>query len=253
MIFDTHTHIYLEEFDTDRAAVVDRAVKSGVGKMMLPNVDTETVTALKKTLSDYPSYCIAAMGLHPTSVTDGYREALDVIRRELDSGIYHAVGEVGIDLYWDTTYRNQQVAAFEEQLAWAKEKSLPVIIHNRDAFRDTMSSLERVGWGEIVLHSFGGSPDEVKEARRVCDPYFGINGVVTFKNSALTDTVKEIGLSRLLAETDAPYLTPVPYRGKRNEPSYITNTVNKIAEILGISSEQAADAMYKNACAVFGG
>lgn len=250
-IFDTHTHIYLNEFDSDRREVVERATDSGVVQMMLPNVDIETLPQLKKTLAENAGLCIGALGLHPTSVNESYRDALDAIYTEFSSAEYRAVGEVGLDLYWDTTFVAQQIEAFEEQLKWAAEKNLPVIVHNRSAFAQTMASVKRAGWKNIILHSFGGTPDEVRQAREVCDPYFGINGVVTFKNARLADTVSEIGLSRLLVETDAPYLSPVPYRGKRNEPSYIVNTVNKIAEILKVSPEDVAEATYMNAVSLF--
>lgn len=252
-IFDTHTHIYLSEFDEDRDAVVARAAGAGVARMMLPNVDVETLPLLKKMLSGKnDGRFVAAMGLHPTSVDASYRDALDKIYSEFAAAGYRAVGEVGLDLYWDTTFVSQQTAAFEEQLKWGAEKNLPVIVHNRSAFEPAMASVKRVGWKNIVLHSFGGTPDEVRAAREVCDPYFGINGVVTFKNARLSDTVRAIGLSRILVETDAPYLSPVPYRGKRNEPSYIVNTVNMIAGILGVSPEAVADASFRNAEMVFG-
>lgn len=252
-IFDTHTHIFLNEFDADRADVVARAADAGVSRMMLPNVDVETIPLLKKMLADESDgRFVAAMGLHPTSVGEAYRDDLDVVYSELHAAGYRAVGEVGLDLYWDDTFIKQQIIVFEEQLKWASEKNLPVIVHNRSAFERTIASVKRVGWNNIILHSFGGTPDEVRGARCVCDPYFGINGVVTFKNARLDDTVREIGLSRMLVETDAPYLAPVPHRGKRNEPSYIVNTVNRIAEILGVSPETVADATYRNAVSLFG-
>lgn len=251
-IFDTHTHIYLDEFDGDREAVVARGVESGVARMMLPNVDVATLPQLKKTLAANPGICMGAMGLHPTSVDASFRDALDLIYSGYSSAEYRAVGEVGLDLYWDATYIVQQIEAFETQLKWAAEMNLPVIVHNRSAFEQTMTSIKRVGWKNIILHSFGGTPEEVVGAREVCDPYFGINGVVTFKNARLDDTVRAIGLSRLLVETDAPYLSPVPYRGKRNEPSHIVNTVNKVADILGLPPEAVADATYNNAVSLFG-
>lgn len=251
MIFDTHTHIYLPEFDDDCDAVVQRAKEAGVSLMMLPNVDIETVEPLKKVLTKYADCSIAAMGLHPTSVGDNYKEQLKQISSEFELYDYKAVGEIGIDLYWDKTYRTQQIEVFAEQLKWAKEKSLPVIIHNREALDDTLQTLKQNPVEKLIMHSFGGTPQDVKRVREVSDAYFGINGVVTFKNAKLDETIKEIGIDRLVVETDAPYLTPVPYRGKRNEPSYIVNTVNKIAEVLELSREEVENATYRNGCNIF--
>ena len=251
MIFDTHTHIYLPEFNEDCEAVVQRAKEAGVAMMMLPNVDADTIVSLKEVNSRYSECTIAAMGLHPTSVGEDYKRQLQQIFQEFEQKEYHAVGEVGIDLYWDKTYRAQQIEVFTEQLRWAKEKSLPVIIHNREAFADTIASLKESPVDRFVMHSFGGSPEDVKRVREVGDAYFGINGVVTFKNAKLEDTIKEIGIERLVVETDAPYLSPVPYRGKRNEPSYIVNTINKIAEILSLSSEEVERVTYNNSCTLF--
>lgn len=251
MIFDTHTHIYLPEFAEDCGAVVQRAKESGVSMMMLPNVDIETIEPLKEVLSKYGNCCIAAMGLHPTSVAENYKEQLKQIFSEFELYDYKAVGEVGIDLYWDKTYRTQQIEVFAEQLRWAKSKSLPVIIHNREALDDTLQALKQNPVEKFVMHSFGGTPQDVKRVREVGDAYFGINGVVTFKNAKLDETIKEIGLNRLLVETDAPYLTPVPYRGKRNEPSYIVNTIKKIAEVLQLSHEEVEDVTFRNANKLF--
>lgn len=252
MIFDTHTHIYLEEFGTDCHDVVQRAIEAGVEKMMLPNVDLDTLAPLKGVWQQYPQICIAAMGLHPTSVTKEYATQLKQIYDELKRGDYHAVGEVGIDLYWDKTYRTQQIEAFAEQLRWANEMSLPVIIHNREALADTIATLKQQPVERFVMHSFGGTPDDVKRVRgEAGDAYFGINGVVTFKNAHLEATICEIGIDRLVVETDAPYLSPVPYRGKRNEPSYIVNTVKRVAEILAVSQEEVELKTYDNACKLF--
>ncbi len=251
MIFDTHTHIYLSEFDEDCQLVVQRAKESGVVMMMLPNVDIETIEPLKRVLNRYPDCCIAAMGLHPTSVEEDYIQQLQQVYKELLCGNYRAVGEIGIDLYWDKTYRSQQIEVFAEQLKWARAMSLPVIIHNREALNDTLQTLKQNPVEKFVMHSFGGTPEDVKRVREVGDAYFGINGVVTFKNARLDDTIREIGISRLLVETDAPYLTPVPYRGKRNEPSYIVNTINKIAEVLEISASDVQKATFDNAVKFF--
>ena len=251
MIFDTHTHIYLPEFDEDCNLVIERAKEVGVTIMMLPNVDVETISPLKKVLESNADCCVAAMGLHPTSVAEDYKARLDEIFRELENGEYKAVGEVGVDLYWDKTFRAEQLEVFAEQLRWAATKSLPVIIHNREAIDDTIAVLRQNPIERFVMHSFGGSPNDVKRVREVGDAYFGINGVATFKNARLEDTIKEIGLDRMVVETDAPYLSPVPYRGKRNEPAYILNTVNKIAEVLSVSKEEVEKVTFDNACRLF--
>ncbi|MBR5323317.1 MAG: TatD family hydrolase [Muribaculaceae bacterium] len=250
-MFDTHTHIYLPEFEEDCNLVIERAKEAGVTIMMLPNVDVETISPLKKVLESNADCCVAAMGLHPTSVAEDYKARLDEIFRELENGEYKAVGEVGVDLYWDKTFRAEQLEVFAEQLRWAATKSLPVIIHNREAIDDTIAVLRQNPIERFVMHSFGGSPNDVKRVREVGDAYFGINGVATFKNARLEDTIKEIGLDRLVVETDAPYLSPVPYRGKRNEPAYIVNTVYKIAEVLSVSKEEVEKATFDNACRLF--
>ena len=251
MIFDTHTHIYLPEFDDDCDLVVERAKEAGVTMMMLPNVDVETISPLKKVLERNADCCVAAMGLHPTSVAEDYKARLDEIFRELESESYKAVGEVGVDLYWDKTFRLEQLEVFAEQLRLAAAKTLPVIIHNREALDDTLAVLKRNPIERFVMHSFGGSPDDVKRVREAGDAYFGINGVATFKNARLEDTIKEIGLGRLVVETDAPYLSPVPYRGKRNEPAYIVNTIKKISEVLSVSMDEVEKATFDNACRLF--
>lgn len=252
MIFDTHTHIYLPEFDNDQDEVIARAKQQGVGKMMLPNVDLETIAPLKDTLKRYPDCTIGAMGLHPTSVTQNHKEELQTIYTQLTTSKYYAVGEVGIDLYWDKTLKAQQIIAFEEQLQWAKELNLPAIVHNREALTETLNSINRVGYTNILLHSFGGTPQDVEAVNSISrDIIFGINGVSTFKNSKLDETIKAIGISRIVVETDAPYLTPTPHRGKRNEPSYIVNTVNKIAQVLSLTPTQVAQATTNNATQLF--
>lgn len=252
MIFDTHTHIYLEEFSEDCDEIVSSATDAGVKMMMLPNVDAQTIESLKQILQRYPNCTIGAMGLHPTSVGEDYKEQLRLIYSELKSGNYKAVGEVGIDLYWDTSYRTQQIEAFIEQLGWANELSLPVIIHNREALSDTVMALKEIPVDKFIMHSFVGAPQEVVKVREIGDAYFGINGVATFKNAHLEETIREIGIERLLVETDAPYLAPVPYRGKRNQPAYIVNTINKIASVLNMTTEEVAEATFKNAINLFG-
>lgn len=240
-MIDSHTHIYMEEFDTDRTDVITRAVSAGVTQMILPNVDWESIEPLHNTLAQYPHRCHAAMGLHPTSVSADFRTRLDAIHDLFATHNYCAVGEIGIDLYWDKTYHKEQCEAFATQIEWSQQMGLPIIIHSRDAFDTTLSVLSQFPKDSVrgVFHSFTGTPQEVETIRReVGDFYFGINGIVTFKNAHLESLIEAIGIDRILIETDAPYLAPTPHRGKRNEPAYIPFMAARIAQILGISIEE---------------
>ena len=254
MIFDTHTHIYLPEFDTDRDEVVHRALANDIGRLMLPNVDLDTVDALHRTLDAYPALCIAAMGLHPTSVTEHYTEALDRTFELFDRYPYRAVGEIGLDLYWDKSHLHEQLDALEAQVRLATQRSLPVIIHCREAFEPIISLLGRLSHLGLrgVFHSFSGDIDTLSQIFALGDFYIGINGTVTFKKSTLREVLPAIPSDRLLLETDAPYLPPVPYRGKRNEPAYIVHVCRKVAELKGIAPEEVAAATSANACRMFG-
>ena len=254
MLFDTHTHIYLPEFDNDRAETVERAVAAGVSRMMLPNVDTSTIDALHATLDSYPDLCTAAMGLHPTSVDENYKSALDRTEAQLDSAAYHAVGEIGIDLYWDKSFFAQQIDAFEVQIRWAAARNLPVIIHCREAFEPIVEVLHRLSplAPRGVFHSFGGSAADLRVIASSSDFYIGVNGIATFKNSSLRDTVAAIPLDRLVLETDAPYLAPVPHRGKRNEPAFVRHTAEHIAAQRNISVDELESVTFANACRLFG-
>ncbi|MDE6066281.1 MAG: TatD family hydrolase [Duncaniella sp.] len=247
-MFDTHTHLYLPEFDCDRRDVMDRAVNAGVGRMLFPNVDLGTIAPMKSLRSEYPDITLMAMGLHPTEISERWRDDLAVIQDELDRDDYVAVGEIGIDLYWDKTYRKEQMEALACQLDWAVSRQMPVIIHCREGLTETLDVLADFG-GKVrgVFHSFGGTVADVEQIRRCGDFYFGINGIVTFKNSGLKDVLPEIGVSRILLETDAPYLAPVPYRGKRNESAYIVNTAQTVALSLSTEVDEVADITTKNA------
>lgn len=254
MIIDTHTHLYLPEFDSDGggAEAVGRALKSGVGHMVFPNVDASTVEPMKKLHAHFPRQTSMAMGLHPSEIGPDWRERLAEIYEEFCcGGKYVAVGEIGVDLYWDRTFAEQQMEAFEMQLQWASDTALPVIIHCRDAQDEVLEVLQAFPAVHGVMHSFGGTPEDVGRVRRVADMYFGINGIVTFKNSRLRDSLSAIGLERMLVETDSPYLAPVPHRGKRNESAFIVNTVGHIAATLGKTTEEVAAATSSNANSLF--
>lgn len=254
MLIDTHTHLYLPEFDPDSVSAVDRAVDAGVGFMIFPNVDLTTVEPMKQLHSRRKDVTAMAMGLHPTEVNDGYRDALRKIGDELaeNPSMYVAVGEIGIDLYWDKSFRSEQMEAFRTQCIWAADMDKPIIIHCREGLDETLevlSSLEKVPRG--VFHSFGGTSQDVERVRRVGDFYFGINGIVTFKNSSLRKTLPGIGLSRILLETDSPYLAPVPMRGKRNESAYLIHTAAHVADALGITLEELSQQTTSNAKTLF--
>lgn len=254
MFIDTHTHLYLPEFAPDPAAAVDRAVDAGVGFMIFPNVDLSTVEPMKLLHSRRPEVTAMAMGLHPTEVNSDYRQALNQIEAELlaDPTQYVAVGEIGIDLYWDKTFREEQMEVFRTQCRWAVDMDKPVIIHCREGLDETLevlASLPEPPRG--VFHSFGGTPEDVERIRRTGDFYFGINGIVTFKNSSLRNTIKHIDPERLLLETDAPYLAPVPMRGKRNESAFMIHTAAHVADSLGMTPQRLASLTTENAKRLF--
>lgn len=255
-MIDTHTHIYLEEFNDDRHDTMTRALEAGVRHMILPNVDCSTVRPLMELHQAFPHCTSAAMGLHPTEVGADYHERLAEIKTVLDDGDFVAVGEVGIDLYWDKTFRLEQMKVLEIQLKWALEKSLPVIIHCRDGFAEIIEVLARVksecgSLPQCVFHSFTGTQEDLHAVRDCCDAYFGINGIVTFKKSHLPALLPEIGLNRILLETDSPYLAPVPNRGKRNESANIPYINHFIAATLGLTDEAVSAATDANAAHVF--
>ncbi len=250
---DTHTHIFLEEFDEDIDRVLERAFMSEVRHFCLPNVDESTIGRLHRLCDAHPSCCHPMMGLHPTSVQASFGQELESIRNWLGKRAYIAIGEIGIDLYWDQTFVKEQMAVFEEQLRWSIDLNLPVVIHNRDAFPQVMECLHKVGADRLrgIFHSFGGSREELEEILRCKNFLIGINGVVTFKNSTFRNYLNEAPLERIVLETDAPYLSPVPFRGKRNEPSYIIKTAEKLAEIYNLPMEEIARKTTENALQLF--
>lgn len=254
-LIDTHSHIYLPEFDEDRYAVVSRAIDAGVKTVLLPNIDASTMPALLDMVAAYPALCRPMAGLHPTSVVEGYAAELDAVRRDLDNvGGLVAVGEIGLDLYWDTTYRRQQMEAFDAQLDMAAEHDLPVVIHCRNAFDDMMDILEnhlRVHDIRGVAHSFTGTVCQAERLMSDTNLYVGVNGIVTFKKSDLPQVLRHIPIDRVVPETDAPYLAPVPHRGRRNESAFVVDVVRKIAEVYGLDFDKTAAVMEANARKLF--
>ncbi len=253
-IIDTHTHIFSEEFDGDIENIIDRTKLAGIEKILLPNIDAASIQPLLAVTDAFPDYCLPMMGLHPTSISAGWKEELALIRKELDKRSYIAIGEIGIDLYWDVTYKDAQIAAFKEQLQWSIDYDLPVSIHTRNAINEAIDCIKSVGADKLrgVFHSFGGTVEDMNNIFSLGNFLIGINGVVTFKNSSLSTTLSETDLSHIVIETDAPYLSPVPYRGKRNEPSYCVHIVAKLAEIYNVSPESVAEITSKNATDMFG-
>ena len=253
-MIDTHSHIYSAEFDEDRAEVIERAKQAGLKKILLPNIDGETIEAMHNLEKSYPRFCYAMMGLHPTSVKENYKELLDEVEACLNARTYIAVGETGIDLYWDKTYRKEQIQAFEQQVIWAKERNLPVVIHCRDAFAEVFEVVERQLDEKLkgVFHSFTGSDDDAKRIVSYQNFMLGINGVVTFKNTHLRNVIAKIPLNKLVLETDAPYLAPVPNRGRRNEPAYLGRVAETIAGVHRISIDEVRHQTSSNANSLFG-
>lgn len=250
MLVDTHTHLYLPEFDSPSEAV-SRAIDAGVTHMVMPNVDASTIDPLLALAASFPRNISVAIGLHPTEVNDHWQSQLDTILAHGADAHPVAIGEVGIDLYWDDTFRDRQRDALDAQASLAESLHLPLIIHCRNGLDDTLDILRLHPSVPVVMHSFCGSDDDIARIRAIGDYYFGINGIVTFKNSNLRERIPVIGLDRLLLETDSPYLAPVPHRGKRNESAYITHTAAECARALDIEPEQLARATTANAAALF--
>ena len=270
-MIDTHTHIYqTDSFQEGPAEAVDRAISAGVEMMILPAVDRESAYEIVNLHNSCKKNTRTAMGLHPTEVGEDWKEELDEIIQTLTPTNPVAIGEVGIDLYWDDSNLHLQKDAFIAQIQLAKRLNLPVIIHCRNALDVCLDCLNKATEAperneacsacalqsqtlpKLIFHSFTGTPEDVKKIRKICDPYFGINGVVTFKNSgSLPDAIKEIGIDRILLETDSPYLAPVPKRGRRNESSYIPFVNQKVAEILGLKPDDVDRITTNNAKTIF--
>ena len=253
MLFvDTHTHIYDHDFDADRAEVVQRALDNGVGVMLLPNVDASTMAPMMETHEQFPECTRVMMGLQPEEVKGDYKQVLAAMEKELEKDIFIGVGEVGLDFYWDTTFEKEQIDAFETQLDWAKQLSLPLSIHCRNAFNFMARILEKHQDGGLhgVMHCFTGTEEEARVYLEL-GFHLGLGGVTTYKNCSVRDYLHNIPLDRIVLETDAPYLSPVPHRGQRNEPAFLVDTAKKIAEIYEMSVEEIAETTTNNAKMLF--
>ena len=254
-IIDTHSHLFVEEFDEDRPEVMHRAREAGVQRILMPNIDLSTVEPMLRVCAEYSGFCYPMLGLHPTEVTADYRQGLSELKQLLQSHpqTFVAIGEVGLDLYWDKTYKAEQLAVLEEQIGWALEYDLPLVIHSREAFPELYALFSHYKDAPIrgIFHSFTGTADEAQSLLEFPGFMLGINGVVTFKKSTLPEALREVPLTRLVVETDSPYLAPTPHRGKRNESSYIVRVVEKLVEIYGCSPEVVAEQIYTNATNLF--
>ncbi|HUR10963.1 MAG TPA: TatD family hydrolase [Flavitalea sp.] len=252
-LIDTHCHLYLSEFDSDRPAVADRAREAGVTTFFLPAVDSTTHPALFQMERLDPVSFRIMMGLHPCSVMDNYGDELVIVRELVEKRSFAAIGEIGLDYYWDRSHDTEQQDAFEQQCALALEKSLPVVIHSRESLGDCIKLIRPFAKQGLkgIFHCFSGKPEE---AEIITDMgfYLGIGGVITYKNSGLAEVVKAVPLENLVLETDAPYLAPVPFRGKRNESSYLPEIARKLAVTKGITLEEVASTTTANAQKIFG-
>jgi TatD DNase family protein len=252
MFTDSHTHLFLDAFDADREQVIQRALDAGVTRMLLPNIDSSSMGSLFSLSERFPAHCFPMTGLHPGSVRENYMEELRNIEAVLERPDIIAIGETGIDLYWDRTYMKEQEEVFATQIRWAMELDLPLVIHSRDSFPEIFRVLDRAGGSKLrgVFHSFTGGPIELERALSY-NFMIGINGIVTFKNSKLDEVARLIPLNSLLLETDSPYLAPVPYRGKRNESSYLTEIAVKVSEIYNLTTGEIARITTSNAEQLF--
>jgi len=252
MITDTHTHLYSEQFNEDRKAMIQRAKDAGVLRFFIPAIDSSYTDKMVKLEQDFSEDVFLMMGLHPTSVKENYLEELAHVKAWIDKRDFYAIGEIGIDLYWDKSFLTQQQEAFRTQIQWAKEKKLPIVIHCRDAFDEIFEVLETEKDDDLfgIFHCFTGTKVQAEQAISY-NMKLGIGGVATFKNGKIDQFLNAIDIKHIVLETDAPYLAPAPFRGKRNESAYITNVVDKLVDIYGLSFEEIANITTQNSKDVF--
>lgn len=252
-MIDTHTHLYSAEFDPDRALIIQNALDAGVSKMLLPNVDLDSIAGMLDLVKKFPQHCYPMMGLHPCSVTENWETDLSIIKSWLDKGNYCAVGEIGIDLYWEKSTLEFQKKAFRKQIHWAKEKKLPIVIHVREAFEEAFEIVDELNDENLtgVFHCFSGNLDQANHILNYGGFKLGIGGVITFKNGGLDKVLPYIDLVHMVLETDSPYLAPAPHRGKRNESSYLKLIAEKLAELKGVSFETVDEITSRNAITLF--
>lgn len=252
MFIDTHTHLYSEEFNADRTQVIKKALGAGVKKLYLPNIDSTSIEGMLQLEKEYPENCFPMMGLHPCSVNETVEAELKIVEEWLSKRKFSAVGEIGIDLYWDKTFFEQQKMAFTKQIDWALHYDLPIVIHCRDAFDEIfeiLSSYKQLPKG--IFHCFSGNLEQANKIIALTNFKLGIGGVVTFKNAGLDKVVEQLDLQHLVLETDSPYLAPVPFRGKRNESGYLMMVAEKVAALKNTSIAEVAEITSKNASEIF--
>jgi len=251
-LIDTHVHLYGDEFLPDLELVIKKAIDNGIGKMLMPNVDKHSINRMNEIAVSNPGICFPMIGLHPCYVKEDFSLQLEDMKTELETNKYIAIGEIGLDLYWDKSFFNEQLYSFETQLKWAIDKKLPVSIHCREATTEALKVVSYLYSKDLkgVFHCFSGNISQAKEAIEL-GFYLGIGGVVTFKNGGLDKVLPDIPLDRIILETDAPYLAPIPFRGKRNEPSYLSFVAKKLAEIYQVSVEEIGDITTSNAKTLF--
>ncbi len=252
-MIDTHCHLYSEEFTADIIQIVDNAIKQGVSKFYMPAINSETHDAMMLLEDKYPNNCSSMMGLHPCYVKEDYKKELQIVQEWLAKKTFSAIGEIGLDFYWDKTFEQEQYECFNMQMQWAIEKKMPIVIHTRNAMQETINAVKPFSVKGLkgIFHCFSGS---YESAMQIIHMGFllGIGGVITYKNAGLAEVIKKIDLKHLVLETDAPYLTPMPFRGKRNEPSNLTYIVEKIAEVKQVTKEEVIEATTQNAAIIFG-
>ena len=252
-ITDTHNHLYVEAFDEDRSEVIKRAIDKGIDRFFLPAIDSSYTSAMLKLQKEYPDHVYLMAGLHPTHVKENMEEELAHVAQNLKKHTYYAIGEIGIDLYWDDTFIKEQRSAFKRQIQMAKEYGLPIVIHSRDSFDEIIPIVREEEDEKLrgIFHCFTGTYEQAKTAIGL-NMKLGIGGVVTFKNGGLDKFLGQIDLEHIVLETDAPYLAPTPYRGKRNEPAYLINILQKMSEIYVIPEEEIAVQTTENSKRIFG-
>jgi len=252
-MIDTHAHIYLKELEPERAVMIERAKAAGVQRIYMPAIDSSEMDSLLETEQQYPDYCVAMMGLHPCYVKENYQDELALVENWLGKRQFAAVGEIGLDRYWDRSYDQQQLEAFRQQMEWALKYKLPVVIHTREAMEATIETVRPFAERGLrgIFHCFGGT---VQEAEQIIEMGFdlGIGGVLTYKKSGLAEVMQNIPIEALVLETDAPYLSPVPYRGKKNEPAFLPLVAQRLAEVKGLELTEVIERTSQRALEIFG-
>jgi TatD DNase family protein len=254
MIFiDTHTHLFSSSFNEDRNDAVQRAINAGVDKLLLPNIDIESISAMYDLCNQFPNNCFPMMGLHPGSVDENWERNLEVIKEHLFTRNNLAVGEIGMDLYWDKTFQDAQAQAFRQQISWAKELKLPIIIHAREAFEEIFDIVDELNDDNLrgIFHCFTGTLEQARKIQEYGGFMLGLGGVLTYKKSGLDEVVKDIPIDMIVLETDSPYLPPTPHRGKRNESAYLIHIAEKLADIKQMKLTEVADLTTANARQMF--